>query len=289
MSLNTPPDIAKALEGVGTVKCGLSFYKMFMLAILAGVYIGFGAILATTVTAGIPTSWGGVKNFLSGSVFCVGLILVVLGGAELFTGNNLISIALCSKKVKIGGVLKNWIVVWIGNFAGSLLLAVIYFATGLWKGTIGTTAVVTASTKANLMFNDVFFRGILCNVLVCLAVWISISAKDTIGKIFAIYFPIMAFVAMGFEHSVANMYFIPIGIFINTASPTLAPASVALTTAGWAGAFSNIIAATLGNMVGGVILVGVMYWSIYLRQGRNAASCAPGSAPAAAPASEQKK
>ncbi|MEX2716698.1 MAG: formate/nitrite transporter family protein, partial [Candidatus Sigynarchaeota archaeon] len=224
MSLNTPPDIAKALEGIGTVKCGLSFYKMFMLAILAGIYIGFGAILATTVGMGWPTSgdWAtsGVKNFLMGSVFSVGLILVVLAGAELFTGNNLISIALCSKKVKLGHVLKSWIVVWIGNFAGSLLLAAIFFGTGLWKknptelSPVGINAVTIASVKANLSFMDVLFRGILCNILVCLAVWISISSKEAVGKILAIYFPIMAFVAMGFEHSIANMYFIPIGLFI---------------------------------------------------------------------------
>ncbi len=296
MSINTPPEIAKALENVGTVKCGLSFYKMFMLAILAGIFIGFGAILATTVSAGWPTvlsgsAWAssGVKNLLSGSVFTVGLMLVVLAGAELFTGNNLIAIALCSKKVKIFHVLKSWIVVWIGNFAGSLLLAVLYFGTGLWKGTtnglsaIGANAVTIANTKANLTFGDTFFRGILCNVLVCLAVWISVSAKDTVGKIFAIFFPIMAFVAMGLEHSIANMYFIPVGIFINAGS------AVPILTLGWAGAFNNIIAATLGNMVGGVLLVGIMYWSIYLRQGRNAAACAPGSAPATAPAAEPKK
>nr|MDO8083977.1 formate/nitrite transporter family protein [Candidatus Sigynarchaeum springense]MDO8117905.1 formate/nitrite transporter family protein [Candidatus Sigynarchaeota archaeon] len=291
MSLNTPPDIAKALEGVGTVKCGLSFYKMFMLAILAGIYIGFGAILATTVGMGWPATgdWAtsGVKNFLMGSVFSVGLILVVLAGAELFTGNNLISIALCSKKVKLGHVLKSWIVVWIGNFAGSLLLAAIFFGTGLWKDSsnaltaLGKNAIAIANIKANLTFSDVLFRGILCNILVCLAVWISISSKEAVGKILAIYFPIMAFVAMGFEHSIANMYFIPIGLFINTAIPYSAP----LTAAGWGGAMNNIIAATIGNMIGGVILVGIMYWSIYLRQGRNAAACAP----AATPATETKK
>lgn len=272
MSLNTPVDIAKALENVGVVKCGLTFTKMFILAIFAGVYIGFGAILSTVATTGTAATLGeGLQRVLGGAVFSVGLMLVVLCGAELFTGNNLISVALCSKKVSIMHVLRSWIVVWIGNFAGSLLLALLFWATNLWgvpgaMNAVGDRVVAIANLKAGLDWVQVLSRGILCNILVCLAVWMSISSKEAVGKILAIFFPIMAFVASGFEHSIANMYFIPVGLFIDgglTATLT------------WAGAFHNILWATIGNMIGGVIFVGILYWIVYLKPPKNAACAVP--------------
>jgi formate/nitrite transporter len=271
MSINTPVDIAKAMENVGVVKCGLTFTKMFILAIFAGVYIGFGAIIATVATTGTAAVLGfGVSKFIGGSVFSVGLMLVVLCGAELFTGNNLISVALCSKKVTIMHVLRSWVVVYIGNLVGSLLLAFLFWATQLWGApgslnALGDNVVAIANAKASLDWSAVLTRGILCNILVCLAVWMSISSKEAIGKIFAIYFPIMAFVASGFEHSIANMYFIPVGLLVDggaTATLTLL------------GAMNNILFATIGNMIGGVIFVGILYWVVYLKPARNAA-CAP--------------
>jgi formate/nitrite transporter len=241
---------------------------MFILAIFAGIFIGFGAILATTVTTGTVATLGyGVKQFIGGSVFTVGLMLVVLCGAELFTGNNLIAVALCSKKVNILQTLKSWIVVYIGNFVGSILLAAIYFGTNLWgtPGAIsdaGTTAVAIAAGKTSLGFMSAMCRAILCNVLVCLAVWMSVASTSAGGKILAIFFPIMAFVASGFEHSIANMYFIPIGLFIAAADPAVALANTGLT---WGGFVNNLIPVTIGNMIGGVLLVGILYWLVYLK------------------------
>jgi formate/nitrite transporter len=273
MSIKSPLEIAKAIENVGSVKCGLSFLKMFILAIFAGIFIGFGAILATTVTTGISTTVGfGVSKFLGGAVFSVGLMLVVLCGAELFTGNNLIAVALCSKKVNILQVLKSWIVVYIGNFVGSIALAAIYFGTNLWGtsgsiSAIGSTAVSIAAGKCTLDFMAALCRAILCNVLVCLAVWMSVSSVSAGGKILAIFFPIMAFVASGFEHSIANMYFIPIGLFIAAADPAVAAANTGLT---WGGFVNNLVPVTIGNMIGGVIIVGILYWLVYLKPSKNA-------------------
>lgn len=238
---------------------------MFVLAMLAGVYIGFGAQLMTTVKVGLADFVGtGAANFLGGAVFSVGLMLVVIGGAELFTGNNLIGIACCDRKASVTGLLKNWSVVYIGNLVGSVLLALIVFG-GYYAfrnpGSMGTLAIGIADAKVNLNFVEALCRGIGCNWLVCLAVWLAVSSPDTTGKIFAIFFPIMAFVTMGFEHSIANMYFIPMGLFLKDWAGLTASANLT-----WTGFVQyNLIPVTIGNIIGGAFFVGIIYWYAYLQ------------------------
>jgi len=265
VSSKAPPEIAQTMCDVGCKKTQLKLSKMFVLAILAGVYIGFGGQLMTTVKVGLATTLGtGFASFLGGAVFSVGLMLVVIGGAELFTGNNLIIVACCSRKAAVSGLLKNWVVVYIGNFVGSLLLALIVFG-GFYAyrdpGSMGSLALGIADAKVNLSFIEALCRGILCNWLVCLAVWLAVSSHDTVGKIAAIFFPIMAFVAMGFEHSIANMYFIPIGLFLKDWVGLSATANLT-----WAGFIQyNLIPVTIGNIIGGAFFVGVLYWYVYMQ------------------------
>jgi len=265
MSSKTPPEIAQAVCDAGCKKTQLRLDRMFILAILAGVYIGFGGQLMTTVRQGVAPLLGtGFAVFLGGAVFSVGLMLVVIGGAELFTGNNLITIACCSRKAAVTGLAKNWVVVYFGNFAGSLLLALIVFA-GFYAyrdpGTLGSLALLIADAKVNLTFIEALARGILCNWLVCLAVWLAASSHDTVGKIAAIFFPIMAFVAMGFEHSIANMYLVPVGILLKDVVGLTASANLT-----WAGFIQyNLIPVTIGNIIGGAFFVGIVYWYAYLQ------------------------
>ncbi len=241
---------------------------MFVLAVLAGVYIGFGGQLMTTVRQNVEPLLGtGFAVFLGGAVFSVGLMLVVIGGAELFTGNNLITIACCSRKAALTGLVKNWVVVYIGNFVGSLLLAVLVFASFYAyrdPGTMGTLAWRIADAKVNLGFIEALARGILCNWLVCMAVWLAASSHDTMGKIAAIFFPIMAFVAMGFEHSIANMYLVPVGILLKDVAGFAGPTAGANLT--WTGFLQyNLLPVTIGNIIGGAFFVGVVYWYAYLQ------------------------
>ena len=274
MGFKKPAEIAEVVAcSVGVSKCRLSLSKMLVLAIFAGVYIGFGAILCTTVTHDSAKYVGiGLAKFMGGATFSVGLILVVLCGAELFTGNNLIITSKLEKEVSWYKIFKNWIVVYIGNFIGSVILVYIWYYSGLWKlnnYALGATALSIADAKVDLNWFNAFFRGILCNILVCLAVWMSISAENTIGKIMAIFFPIMAFVACGFEHSVANMYFIPIGILLKNEPSVVVRSGLSsddLDNLTWSSfVMNNLIPVTLGNIVGGAIFVGVLYWIIYRR------------------------
>lgn len=260
---------------------------MFVLAVLAGAFIALGAIFATTVTAGAfgstlpggataattwPTGW---QRLLSGLVFSLGLILVVVGGAELFTGNNLIVMAWANGKVSTRLLGLNWLVVYVGNFVGSVATAVLMLWTRQYEfsgGQIGLQALTIANHKAGLDFWQAVMLGIMCNALVCLAVWLTYSARSTTDKIMAITPPITAFVAAGFEHSVANMYFIPMGMLIqSTASPEFwatigrAPADFAnLTMTNFL--VRNLIPVTIGNIIGGAVLVGAVYWFVYLRK-----------------------
>jgi formate/nitrite transporter len=214
----------------------------------------------------------GLAKFLGGSVFTVGLMLVVVGGAELFTGNNLIVIAALNKQVRWGELFKSWVVVYLGNFAGSILIAAFLLWGGTWAlngNLVGATALKVASSKVALTFGQAFFRGILCNWLVCMAVWMATSSKDVVGKLLAIYFPIMAFVASGFEHSIANMFFLPYGIFLKSVPKVVEATGKALSDyaqLNWGTLFTkNLIPVTLGNIVGGAFFVGFLYWYIYLR------------------------
>jgi formate transporter len=268
-----PSAIAKKAETIGAQKCRLSFWPLLLLAILAGAFIAFGAIFSTTVSAGaagvLPF---GIVRALSGLVFCVGLILVVVGGAELFTGNTLISMAWASGVVTTSQVLRNWVVVYIGNLLGAIGTALLLYCSRQYTfggGAVGLTALEIARAKLSLGFGQAIALGILCNTLVCLAVWLCLGARSTADKILAIVFPISTFVAAGFEHSIANMYFIPIGLLIKTDSAFLnvigksAADYAALTWTNFF--FINLLPVTIGNVMGGVFLVGLVYWLIYLR------------------------
>ncbi len=271
----TPAEMACKMEGVCVTKARLDTANTFVLAILAGAFIALGAIFATTTVAGatevVPY---GIARLLAGLAFTLGLILVVVAGAELFTGNNLIVMAWASKKVSTLALLRNWVIVYIGNFVGSILTVVIMFGSRQYsfgKGAIGLAALNTANAKVSLDFVQALCLGIFCNALVCLAVWLCMSARSTTDKILSIIPPISAFVAAGFEHSVANMYFIPIGLFIKAWAPAQFWGAIGKTAADypaltWPGFLThNLVPVTMGNIIGGSLMVGLVYWFTYLR------------------------
>ena len=266
-----PQTIAETVAStVGVGKTTSPWITVFVLGILAGSYIGFGGLLSTTVTFDLPQIMGiGFTKFLAGSAFSVGLMLVVIAGAELFTGNNLMLSSVMAGKITFGTMSARWAVVWVANLLGSVLLALILYLSGLWKtgnGALGASAVGIAYAKVNLTFVEVLVRAIGCNWLVCLAVWMALAARQTVGKIFAIYFPIMAFVAIGFEHVVANMYFIPAGIFLHDWAGIAGPGAYAPESLNWISFFwKNMVPATIGNIIGGGVFVGMSYWGAYLR------------------------
>jgi formate/nitrite transporter len=266
-----PQTIAETVAStVGVGKATSPWVTVFVLGILAGAYIGFGGLLSTAVTFDLSKTMGiGFQKFLAGSAFSVGLMLVVIAGAELFTGNNLMLSSAMAKKITFGTMSVRWAVVWIANLVGSLVLALILYLSGLWKtgnGALGAAAVGIAYLKVNLTFVEVLVRAIGCNWLVCLAVWMALAARQTVGKIFAIYFPIMAFVAIGFEHVVANMYFIPAGMFLHNWAGVAAPAAYDPASLNWVSfLWKNMVPATIGNIIGGGVFVGMSYWGAYLR------------------------
>ena len=271
-----PAQMAARAEQIGERKAKSAPMGMFVLAVLAGAFIALGAIFATTVVAGagsvVPY---GLTRLAAGLVFCLGLILVIVGGAELFTGNNLIVMAWASGKVSTALVLKNWIIVYLGNFVGSVGTAALIYFSGQYtfgKGAVGAAALATANAKVNLDFGQALALGILCNALVCLAVWLSFNARTTTDRILAIIPPISAFVAAGFEHSIANMYFIPVGLFIKAGAPASFWENIGQTAGDFADLtwgrflFNNLVPVTIGNIIGGAVLVGVVYWFVYLRR-----------------------
>jgi formate/nitrite transporter len=260
---------------VGVGKATSPLLTVFVLGILAGAYIGFGGLLSTSVTFDLVAKVGiGLKKIVAGSAFSLGLMLVVIAGAELFTGNNLMISSVMAGEISFGTMMKRWGVVFIANFIGSILLAFVFYFSGLWKtggGALGDAAVGIAFKKVSLGFGEALIRGIGCNWLVCLAVWMALAARQTIGKIFAIFFPIMAFVAIGFEHCVANMYFIPSGIFLNSWAGIAAPAGFSPEALGWISfLLKNLLPVTIGNIIGGAVFVGMSYWGAYLRPTKSA-------------------
>lgn len=252
-----PARIAHLVEEVGVKKVHLAALQTFTLAVLAGAFIAFGGMLFTLTVTGSELGLGPTR-LLGGLAFSIGLVLVIIGGAELFTGNNLIVMAWADGRVTSRELARNWGIVYAGNLFGSLGTVVLVHLSGtlsLGEGAVGSTAMAVAQGKVALPFAEAFFRGVLCNTLVCLAVWMCFAAHTVSGKVLAIVFPVTAFVALGFEHSVANMYLIPIGALQPGSSITLA------------GFLSNIIPVTLGNIVGGSALVALVYWLVYLRKG----------------------
>jgi len=262
-----PVNVARSLsESICVEKVQSSAVNLLILGFFAGAFIAFGGELSTMVSVGTATLSVGISKFLAGSVFSVGLMLVVIAGAELFTGNNLVIISALDRRVGFSQVARNWIIVYVANFVGAVFIASLMYFSGLWKtgGTEwGVTAATVAVSKVNLTFTEAFFRGIGCNWLVCLAVWMAIASRDVVGKIFAIYFPIMAFVASGFEHVIANMYFIPMGLFLKG---TEVAGAVNMESLTWGSmVVRNFIPVTLGNIIGGAFFVGILYWVVYLR------------------------
>jgi len=259
----SPREIAAKVETLGVGKARLPLGTMWMLAMLAGAFIGLGALYFTLVRSD-PTLGFAVAQVLGGLVFSLGLLLVVVAGAELFTGNNLLAMAWAAGRISMREVLRNWSVVCAGNLVGAAGLALLVFLSGhaqMNGGRIAETTMAIAVAKVELPFWSAFFRGVLCNVLVCMAVWMAIAGRSVVDKAVAIVFPVSAFVAAGFEHSIANMYFIPLGMLLQGAGVVDAGWPT-LTLAGFAG---NLVPVILGNLVGGSVLVGLVYWVIYVR------------------------
>ena len=289
-----PPAMASRAEDIGLVKARLGTRRMFALAVLAGAFISMGAIFATTVSAGgmavraadgaLVYSTGlpyGVIRLLTGLVFTLGLILVIVGGSELFTGNNLIVMAFASGKVGLGQLLRNWTIVYVGNFVGAIATAFVVFLSKQYTfggGAIGLSVLSIGEAKTSLEFVQAIALGVLCNALVCLAVWLCYSARSTTDRILSIIPPIAAFVAAGFEHSVANMYFIPVALFVRQWGDPSFFEAIGRTAADyphltWGGFFvSNLIPVTIGNIIGGAVMVGLVYWFIYLRRPKSPAA-----------------
>ncbi len=253
----------------GVAKSKLPFLSMILLAILAGAYIALGAVFSSVIAIGMPGVWPyGIMKTLQGLAFSLGLILVIIGGAELFTGNNLMVMSWIDRKIGLFSLLRNWGIVYIGNFLGSIGIAFLIVLSNEYTvsdGALGKSIMNLAILKVSYPFFKAFILGILCNILVCLAVWLTYSGRSTIDKIFSIIFPITAFIAAGFEHSVANMYIIPVGLILNNLDPAFV-AQTAIDTYGltWSAFFlKNLIPVTLGNIVGGAILIGLIYFYAY--------------------------
>ncbi len=276
--MNTPSEIARIYVDVGFGKAKLPRWKMFVLGIFAGAFIAFGAAGSAVASCGVQPP--AVARLLSALVFPIGLMLVLCAGGELFTGNSLLLVPLIEKRITMAGMLSNWITVYLGNFVGSMLvsLAVVGSHTlSLYGGDLARLAVNTAIAKVSMPFSDVLIRGILCNIMVCLSVWVGFAAKDLISKIAGLYLPVFLFVLCGFEHCVANMYFIPTGILASymyhipfvtevVRGSTTSLTGIPLENFAWLSfLFNNLLPATIGNIIGGGLAVGCGYWFVYLQ------------------------
>ena len=270
-----PPEIAKKSVEMGIMRSRIDFWSTLFLAVRGGAFIGLGAMIATVVGTGGNTLPYGINKLLMGLVFSLGLILIIIGGAELFTGNALMIMAVLNKKIKLGKMLRNWVIVYLGNFVGGLILASLIFLTRQYtfsNGQLGLLALNIAEAKVSLAFWQALVLGIMCNALVCLAIWMSYSARTTTGKILAIIPPITAFVAAGFEHSVANMYYMPIALLIKYFGSPDFFSEIGKTATDFSNLtiqnyfLANLLPVSLGNIIGGGLIVGGIYWFIYLRK-----------------------
>jgi formate transporter len=270
-----PPAMAIRAEESGVKRVSMDPLTLLVLSVLGGAFIAFGAIFATTVSAGSSELSYGVARLLAGLVFSVGFILIVIGGAELFTGNNLIVMAWASGKVKASDLLLTWAIVFVGNFIGAFMTALLVFYTTQYSfgaGSVGLAALSTAHAKTTLAFVPAVTLGIMCNALVCLAAWMCYSARTTVDRVVTIVPPIAAFVAAGFEHCIANIYFIPIGLFIKAGAPDSFWGAIGKTAADfpsltWSNFFvANLLPVTIGNVIGGSVMVAAVYWFVYLRK-----------------------
>ncbi len=266
----TPAEIAKKIEQLGVTKANMPLHRTVILSILAGVFVSLGSIFYFVALAGWNGSYG-VGQVLGGLVFNLGLALIALNGAELFTGNTLLSIAAVQRRISVGKMVRNWALVWFFNGVGALLMVGLAFAAEHYTGgggLVGLKVLSVGATKASLPFGVVFARGILANIFVTLAVWAYSSGKTVVDKIAAMILPITGFVASGSEHSIANMFFIPYAILVKSTSVATMPGAPIekLYALDWGHFFANLIPATLGNIVGGALFVGLVYWAAYLWQ-----------------------
>lgn len=271
--MNAPNEVAANYVGIGKKKTLTPISKLLVLGIFAGMFIAMAAVGANTASCMIPNA--GVAKLVGAMIFPVGLAMVLIAGSELFTGNTLIIIPVLEKQATVGGMLKNWVAVYIGNFIGSLFVAFLVNSCnqlGLFSNALAATTIKTALAKSSLNFGNAFILGILCNFLVCIAVWISFAAKDVAGKFLGLYMPIMLFVLAGFEHSVANMYYVPAGLIAAKNPAYLATAiekGIDVTNLTWGNFFmNNLIPVTLGNIVGGSLIVGLGYWFAFLKDAK---------------------
>jgi formate/nitrite transporter len=275
-----PAAMAVRAEEYGVKRAQTDAVTELVLSVLGGAFVALGAIFATTVSAGTLGDGSvafslpyGITRLLIGLAFCLGLILVVIGGAELFTGNNLIVMAWASRKVTTRRMLANWGLVFTGNAVGALGTAVLLFLSTQYtfgNGAVGLVALNTAHAKASLAFVPALVLGILCNALVCLAVWMCYSARTSVDRVVSMVPPIAGFAAAGFEHSIANIYFIPVGLLIKAGAPAAFWESIGRTPAdfpalSWENFVANLVPVTLGNIVGGSLMVAAVYWFVYLR------------------------
>ncbi|MGB8602738.1 MAG: formate/nitrite transporter family protein [Rhizomicrobium sp.] len=260
----SPAEVQAKVEILGVKKARMPFLACFMLSMVAGVGIGLGGMYYSLVL-GDPTLGFAASKLLGGLVFCLGLSIVVIGGAELFTGNCLIVMAWANRQLSTMGVLRNWSIVWIGNFVGSLVLVYLLYVSKYADanhGAVAAALIKVAAGKTSLDFTTIFVRGILCNLLVCLAVWLTYAGRSVVDKMSAMILPVAAFVAAGFEHCVANMFFLPMGyVLLHTGHA--APEGVDVSALTLPGIVHNLVPATLGNIVGGAVFVGIVYWLIY--------------------------
>jgi formate/nitrite transporter len=269
-----PHEMAQACEAAGVTKAGRSAVALLVLGALAGAFIALGAIFMTTVLTGSGALPWGVARLMGGVVFSLGLILVILGGAELFTGDALMIVACASRRITVRALARAWALVYAGNIAGALGMAVLVLLAGhheMAQGAVGRTGLAIALAKAQLPTGQLLFLAILCNVLVCLAVWMSLGARSTTDKVMVIVPPITAFVAAGLEHSIANLYLLPYALLVKAFAGEAFWRTIGETPAAYdaltgPAALHNIAVATAGNLVGGSLLVGVVYWFLYLRK-----------------------
>lgn len=273
MNYLTPSEIASFTVNVGVKKASLSVSSQFILGILAGAFIAFGAQASNMATHTITNV--AAAKLIGGLIFPTGLMLVLMAGAELFTGNSLMIVALCERKITLLELLRSWIVVYMGNLTGSIIVACLLSWSCQWDYTgslLGAATIKAAAGKISLSFGPAIVLGILCNILVCLAVWMSFGAKDGVSKAVCVFFPIWTFIVSGFEHSVANMYYIPAGIFAKcnplyvSKALELGVSKSSVDALDWTAMFTrNLIPVTIGNIIGGAAFVGLVYWFVYLR------------------------
>jgi len=278
-----PGEMARRAELSGVQRASMDPLTILVLSLVGGAFVAFGAIFSTTVSAGAGGLPFGVAKLLSGTVFSVGLVMVVVAGAELFTGNNLIVMAWASGKVTTTSLLLNWLLTFVGNCAGAMATAGLMLCTTQYtfgSGAVGLAALTTANSKAALAFVPALALGIMCNALVCLAAWMCYSARTAVDRVALIILPVAAFAAAGFEHSIANAYFIPMGLLIKATAPDSFWLSIGKTAAdfpalSWSGFIGNLVPVAIGNIIGGALLVAAVYWFVYLRNPGRGAPTAP--------------